>query len=178
MSRLGKLPVAIPQGVQVAVQGGTVSVQGPKGKLDLKLGVGIEVTKKDNALVVARKGDDTQSRANHGTTRAKLAGMMLGVTQGWKKTLILTGVGYGASLKGQSLLLTVGLSHEAKIELPKEIKCKADKTTIELESANAELLGNIAAKIRKLRPPEPYLGKGIKLSDEVIRRKAGKAGKK
>jgi large subunit ribosomal protein L6 len=193
MSRIGKLPVAIPQGVKVSFSSGTVTVEGSKGKLSYKPADGITV-KVENSLVHVeligfsvseKKGKENnaevvskQLNSNYGTTRALINNMILGVSKGWKKTLQLNGVGYTAKLQGNKLTLAVGYSHDVVFELPKEIKCAVTKESIDLESCDRVLLGEYAARIRKSQPPEPYLGKGIKYSDEVIRRKAGKTGKK
>ena len=178
MSRIGKQPVALPAGVTPKVSPTTVSVQGPRGTLSYKLGSGVEVILEDGALVVRRISGDKQAFANFGTTRALLNNMVIGVTEGWKRSLELSGVGYRATISGQKLTLNVGLSYQVDMDIPREVSCKVDKnTTIHLESNDRELMGNIAAKIRRVRPPEPYLGKGLKYAEETIRRKAGKAGK-
>jgi len=183
MSRIGKMPVKLPNGVKATINGNQVQIEGPGGKLGTTLGNGVSVSQAEGALIVAvAKGEDRrqekQLRANFGTARAKLNNMVLGVTKGWKRGLELNGVGFTATLNGQVLVLAAGYSHEVKITLPKEIKAVVGKTSIDLQSADRELLGTYAAKIRKVRKPEPYLGKGIKYSEEVVRRKAGKAGKK
>jgi large subunit ribosomal protein L6 len=178
MSRIGKLPVTIPSGVTASIQGNLVDISGPKGKLSFELGKGVTVAQKDGALVFSAPGEDPQTKANFGTARARVNNMVLGVTKGWKKSLEMVGVGFSANLKGQELVLAVGFSHDVKIMLPAAIKCAVGKTTIDLESADRELLGTYASKIRKVQPPEPYLGKGIKYSTETVRRKAGKTGKK
>lgn len=180
MSRIGKQPVIVPAGVKAAVNNGIVHVEGPKGKLDYTLGRGVGVALQDGKLVVSMTAstDDSQARANFGTARARINNMVLGVTKGWKRSLELFGVGYNAKIQGQALTLAVGFSHEVKMDLPKEVKCNVVKNTIELESADRELVGTVAARIRKVQPPEPYLGKGIKFTEEKIRRKAGKTGKK
>ena len=178
MSRVGKLPIELPDGVQAQIAASLVSIQGPKGKLDYTLGRGIGVVKKDKALVVeCENGHDKQACANWGTTRAILNNMVLGVTQGWKKDLELHGLGYQCSINGKTLKLNVGLSHDVIFEIPEGINAKVQKTTISLESANKQLVGNFARKLRQSRPPEPYLGKGVRIVGERIRRKAGKAGK-
>ena len=177
MSRLGKLPVAIPSGVQANIKDGVVTIQGPQGSLTQPIGHGIEVALEDGNLQVRRVANDKQARANYGTMRALLANMVHGVSEGWKRSLELQGVGYNASMQGQTLVLNVGLSHQVQIEIPKEIKTKVAKTRIDLESPNKQLLGTVAAKIRNSRPPEPYLGKGVRIVGEQVRRKAGKAGK-
>jgi len=178
MSRIGKLPVAIPSGVKGAVAGGIVSVEGPKGKLayTIRPGVGVEVV--DGKFVVSMIGTDLQAKADYGTARATINNMVKGVSTGWKKTLELNGVGFNAKLQGQKLVLAVGFSHDVTMDVPSAIKCNVQKNSIEMESADREILGTFAAKVRDVQPPEPYLGKGIKYSDEKVRRKAGKTGKK
>jgi large subunit ribosomal protein L6 len=178
MSRIGKQPITIPQGVNVEVAGSQISVQGPKGKLDYRLGHGVAVEKEDGQIRVVRRSSDKQAKANYGSTRAHLNNMVTGVTTGWKRSLELSGVGFNAKVDGKKLTLVVGYSHDVTIEIPQEVNCTATKTSVMLESANKDLLGTIAAKIRQVHPPEPYLGKGIKYSDETVRRKAGKTGKK
>lgn len=178
MSRIGKMPVTIPSGVTASIQGSLVQVSGPKGKLSFEIGSGVSVAQSNGALVFSITGEDSQTKANFGTARARVNNMVLGVTTGWKKSLEMVGVGFSANLKGQELTLAVGFSHDVKILLPAEIKCVVGKTTIDLESVDRELLGTYASKIRKVQPPEPYLGKGIKYSTETVRRKAGKTGKK
>jgi large subunit ribosomal protein L6 len=178
MSRIGKLPVALPQGVKGAVSGAVVSVEGPKGKLSYTVRPGVKVELNDGKFAVSLIGADGQSKADYGTTRATINNMVKGVSTGWKKILELHGVGYTAKLQGKNLVLAVGFSHEVSMEIPAEIKANVQKNSVELESANRELVGTFAAKIRQVQPPEPYLGKGIKYSDEKVRRKAGKTGKK
>lgn len=178
MSRIGKLPVAIPQGVKAAVAGQLVSVEGPKGKLSFSVRPGVKVEVADSNFVVSMTGNDAQSKADYGTTRATINNMVQGVSKGWKRLLELNGVGFAAKLQGKNLVLSVGFSHEVSIELPNEIKANVQKNSVELESADRELVGTYAAKIRQVQPPEPYLGKGIKYAEEKIRRKAGKTGKK
>lgn len=178
MSRIGKQPVAIPAGVKAAVNNGIVHVEGPKGKLDYTLGHGVQAAVEDGKLIVSIVANDNQTRANFGTARARINNMVVGVTKGWKRSLELFGVGYNAKIQGQALTLAVGFSHEVKMDLPQTVKCNVVKNTIELESADRELVGTVAARIRKVQPPEPYLGKGIKFTEEKVRRKAGKTGKK
>ena len=183
MSRVGRLPIKIPSGVKTVIDAGAVFVEGPKGKLSFSPARGISVEMADGMIVVSAKsteadGLDKQTSANFGTARARINNMVLGVTQGWKRSLEMVGVGFNAQLKGKDLVLAVGFSHDVTFEVPAEIKCAVTKTTIDLESADKELLGTFAARIRRVQPPEPYLGKGIKYSDEVVRRKAGKTGKK
>lgn len=178
MSRIGKLPVALPQGVKGAVVGSVVSVEGPKGKLSYSVRPGVKVEVTDGKFVVSMTGNDAQSKADYGTTRATLNNMAKGVSLGWKKTLELHGVGYTAKVQGKNLVLAVGFSHDVTMQIPDAIKCTVNKNVVDLESNDRELLGTFAAKVRDVQPPEPYLGKGIKYSDETIRRKAGKTGKK
>lgn len=178
MSRIGKQPVTVPSGVTASVHGDSVTVQGPKGKLEHMVPAGIKVTVDEGKLKVDRLAGGKQARANYGTTRALLQNMVVGVTEGWKKALELQGVGYTVQLSGSTLNLKVGLSHEVRIAIPKGIECKVDRTSIALEGCDKQLVGVFAARIRRVRPPEPYLGKGIRYQDERVRRKAGKTGKK
>lgn len=178
MSRIGKLPVAVPQGVKGAVAGNVVSVEGPKGKLSFTVRPGVKVELADGSFVVSMTGSDGQSKADYGTARATINNMVQGVSKGWKRMLELNGVGFAAKLQGKNLVLAVGFSHEVSMEVPADIKAVVQKNSIELESANRELVGTFAAKIRQVQPPEPYLGKGIKYAEEKVRRKAGKTGKK
>lgn len=178
MSRIGKLPVALPQGVKGAVSGSTVSIEGPKGKLSFSVRPGVKVELANGSFVVSMTGTDAQSKADYGTTRATINNMVKGVSAGWKKTLELNGVGYTAKLQGKNLVLAVGFSHDVTMAIPEAVKCTVSKNVVELESSDRETLGTFAAKVRDVQPPEPYLGKGIKYSDEKIRRKAGKTGKK
>jgi large subunit ribosomal protein L6 len=181
MSRIGKIPVVIPAGVKASVTAeGLVLIEGPKGKMSYKPSRFIGVVVKDGALVVTPlKMEERQCKADFGTTRARLNTMVIGVSTGWKKTLELNGVGFAVKVAGQKITLSVGFSHDVNLEIPKEIKATVEKGTIlHLESADKEVLGTWASRIRDVQPPEPYLGKGIKYSDETIRRKAGKTGKK
>jgi large subunit ribosomal protein L6 len=180
MSRIGKLPVAVPQGVKASVQAGAVVIEGPKGRLSYSPAKGISVVVEAGHVIVSA-GDNlenAQLKADFGTTRARINNMVKGVSTGWKRTLELNGVGFTAKLAGQSLTLAVGFSHDVVVQVPKELKCNIVKNVIELEGADRELIGQLAATIRKVQPPEPYLGKGIKYAEEKIRRKAGKTGKK
>lgn len=179
MSRIGKLPVTVPSGVKTSIAAdGLVLVEGPRGKLSYRPGTGVKVLMNGDTIVVERTGQDRQSQANYGTTRAILNNMVTGVSKGWKRSLELHGVGYTAKLQGSTLVLSVGFSHDVKMELPNEVKAAVNKNVIELECNDRQLLGVVAARIRKVQPPEPYLGKGIKYAEETIRRKAGKTGKK
>ena len=176
MSRIGKLPIQVPSGVTVRVEGTQVSVEGPKGKLRHPLHPDVAAEVSDGTLVVKRRGESAGSRAVHGLTRKLLANMVRGVSQGFVETLEIIGVGYRAEARGNTLHLTLGYSHPIVYQLPDGIAAKVDRQVlVTLESSNRQLLGQTAAEIRALRPPEPYKGKGIKYGGEVIRRKAGKA---
>lgn len=179
MSRIGKLPVAIPNGVTVAVDGNTVKVKGPKGELTHRLPSGITVEQADAALNVKRASDETNHKALHGLTRSLIHNMMDGVTKGYRKQLEITGVGYKAEQRPYGLQLALGFSHQIEYKAPAGIKLTAPQPTqIIIDGADKALVGQVAAELRGLRPPEPYKGKGIRYSDEVIRRKAGKTGAK
>ena len=183
MSRIGKLPIALPAGVEVKVAGNTVTVKGKLGELSQTIDTDITVKVEDGKVVVSRPTDQKRHRALHGLYRALIANMVKGVSEGYKIEQELVGVGYRASNKGQLLELALGYSHNVLIELPKEIKLttaseKGQNPKITLESADKQLVGMVAAKIRSLRKPEPYKGKGIKFVGEVLRRKAGKAAGK
>lgn len=180
MSRIGKAPVAIPAGVSVNVNGNTVTVKGPKGELSETVNPDLTVKVEDGHVIVTRPTDDREHRAQHGLARALIHNMVEGVSQGYKKEMELVGVGYRANAEGQVLELALGFSHAIFIKLPKEIKVEAKSERnknpmIILESADKQLLGQVCAKIRSLRKPEPYKGKGIKFVGEVIRRKSGKS---
>jgi large subunit ribosomal protein L6 len=175
MSKVGRLPISLPEGVSVAVENGLIKVSGPKGTLEKELSRGIEVRKKDNKIIVTAK--EKRSKAMHGTTRAIIANMVHGVSTGWSKTLELVGVGYRAQVDKNTLTLTVGYSHPVEIEAPEGISFQVEKTDVTIQGIDKELVGQVAAKIRAVKPPEPYKGKGIKYKDEVIRRKPGKAAK-
>ncbi len=176
MSRIGKLPIKVPGAVKVTVSAGAVQVEGPKGKLDYDLPPGIGLKQEDGVLRVEREHDDNQTRAFHGLARRLLANMVHGVSDGFARVLEINGVGYRADAKGDHLHLSLGYSHPIVYQLPKGISAKVDKqTVITLEGVDRQLLGEVAAQVRGLRPPEPYKGKGIKYADERIRRKAGKA---
>ncbi|RMD85976.1 MAG: 50S ribosomal protein L6 [Candidatus Dadabacteria bacterium] len=177
MSRVGKLPVTLPEGVKAEVNGSMVKIEGPKGKMEHTIPAGVKASVKDGTLCVEIDSNSKQARANWGTVRSLLNNSVIGVKDGWKKRLELHGVGYGAKLNGNELVLTVGLAHDVKFTVPDGIKCSVQKSAIDLESVDKQLVGNFAARVRKARPPEPYLGKGIRIAGEHVRRKAGKAGK-
>ncbi|XBQ16207.1 MAG: 50S ribosomal protein L6 [Oceanicaulis sp.] len=175
MSRLGKLPVEIPSGVTASVNGGLVSVKGPKGELAMDLPASVRVLQEDNTLRVEPAENSKSAKAMFGTARARIKNMVQGVTQGFEKNLELVGVGYRAQMQGNDLKLSLGLSHDV-VYTPREgIKIATPKPTeIKIEGADAQAVGQTAAEIRKFRPPEPYKGKGVKYAGEYIRRKEGK----
>ena len=176
MSRIGKLPVTIPAGVKVAVDANAVRLEGPKGKLQAAVPAGVKIKVDGNVLRVERQTEDRKVRALHGLTRKLIANMTQGVSQGFSRVLDINGVGYRAEVKGQELHIALGFSHPVVFHLPQGVSAAVERQVIiTLSSADRQVLGETAAKIRSLRPPEPYKGKGIKYREEVIRRKAGKA---
>ena len=176
MSRIGRLPITIPSGVKVAVDARAVRLEGPKGKLQTSVPQGIKVEVDGNVVRVVREGDERKARALHGLTRKLIANMAQGVSQGFSRVLEINGVGYRAEVKGQEIHMTLGYSHPVVFPLPPGVTASVERQVIiTLNSADRQLLGEMAAKIRGLRAPEPYKGKGIKYREEVIRRKAGKA---
>ncbi len=180
MSRIGKAPIEIPAGVTVQVKDNVVTVKGPKGELSQEVNPDITVKVEDGLVVLTRPTDDKEHRAMHGLYRALVHNMVVGVSEGYKKEMELVGVGYRATATGQVLELALGFSHAIYIKLPKEIKVEAKternkNPLIILESSDKQLLGQVCAKIRSLRKPEPYKGKGIKFVGEIIRRKSGKS---
>ncbi|KKQ37390.1 MAG: 50S ribosomal protein L6 [Candidatus Woesebacteria bacterium GW2011_GWA1_37_7] len=177
MSKIGKQPISIPEGVEVEINGATVKVTGSKGTLARKFSKFVEFKITDGQILVKPKGNSVSTRAKHGTTRSILANMVKGVSEGWTKTLELVGTGYRAEVSDATLILNVGYSHPIKVEAPEGIAFRVEKAEIFIEGIDKEIVGLIAANIRKVREPEPYKGKGIKYKDEVIRRKAGKAAK-
>jgi large subunit ribosomal protein L6 len=179
VSRIGRMPVTLPQGVNVNVEGSQVLVKGPKGELTRTFPTGMDISFENGALVVKRPDDTRQNRALHGMSRALLNNMVVGVSTGFEKVLEVNGVGYRAEMKGKTLVLYVGYSHEVPVEPPDGISFETDAKTrqIKVKGYDKELVGQIAANIREVRPPEPYQGKGIKYLQEKIRRKAGKTGK-
>lgn len=178
MSRIGKQPVTIPSGVKVVIEGNDIRVEGPKGKLSYQIAPFISAGIEENEVVFSCTATSLQARANFGTSRSIVNGMVKGVSEGWKKALELNGVGFTAQLKGNVLTLATGYSHKTDITIPAGVSCKAEKQSIELEGADKQVVGQTAATIRKVCPPEPYLGKGIRYAGENVRRKAGKAGAK
>ncbi len=179
MSRIGNSPIQLPEGVSVQVEGAQVSTKGPKGQLFSPLPEGIELKVENSVLQLVRKVDSSQFRSLHGTVRALLSNNIQGVSKGWEIGLDLIGVGYRAQLKGKDLVLSLGYSHEIKYTLLDSVSAQiTDQTKITLSSIDKQALGQVAAEVRALRPPEPYKGKGVRYRDEIVRRKAGKAAKK
>ncbi|MBB6276517.1 50S ribosomal protein L6 [Porphyromonas circumdentaria] len=183
MSRIGKLPIALPQGVTVTTDNNIITVKGPKGELSQAIDARISVVVENNEIILKRSSDERQDRAMHGLYRSLVNNMVVGVSEGFKKTLELVGVGYRASNEGQILELSLGFTHPIFIMLPKEIKVETKMERnknpfIYLESCDKQLLGQVCSKIRSFRMPEPYKGKGIKFEGEYIRRKSGKSAGK
>jgi large subunit ribosomal protein L6 len=176
VSRIGKLPVTIPTGVKVDLEANALRLEGPKGKLQTALPGGLDVKVEGNLLRVERLSEDRKIRALHGLTRKLIANMTQGVSQGFTRVLDINGVGYRAEVKGQEIHMTLGYSHPVVFSLPAGVSAAVERqVVITLSGADRQVLGESAAKIRSLRPPEPYKGKGIKYREEVIKRKAGKA---
>ncbi|MFJ4919995.1 50S ribosomal protein L6 [Streptomyces sp. NPDC088725] len=179
MSRIGKLPIQVPAGVDVTIDGRTVAVKGPKGSLSHTVAAPIEVTKGEDGIIqVLRPNDERQNKALHGLSRTLVANMITGVTQGYVKALEISGVGYRVQAKGSNLEFALGYSHPILIEAPEGITFKVENPTkFSVEGIDKQKVGEVAAKIRKLRKPDPYKAKGVRYAGEVIRRKVGKAGK-
>lgn len=179
MSRIGRMPVDIPGGVQVEVKGPLVHVKGPKGELQRTFSPLVGIAMENNQLLITRKSEHPAERALHGTTRALLANMIHGVSKGFEVVLEVEGVGYRAEMQGKNLVLHVGYSHPVTMEPPAGVAFEADQKTrqIKVLGFDKELVGQVAANVRKVRPPEPYHGKGLRYQGERVRRKAGKAGK-
>ena len=176
MSRIGRLPILIPDGVKLALEAGAVRVEGPKGKLKADLPPGIRVNLEGSVARVVREAEERRAKALHGLTRKLVANMVEGVSRGFSRVLEINGVGYRAEVKGTELHLVLGYSHPIIFPMPAGITATVDRQTIiTLQGADRQLLGKTAAVIRDLRPPEPYKGKGVKYREEVIKRKAGKA---
>ena len=179
MSRIGRAPITIPAGVTVTVDAGNfVTVKGPKGELKEQFSAALTIAVEGNVLTVSRPDDEKENRSLHGLTRTLINNMVVGVTEGYSKTLEINGVGYRAEKQGKKLVLSLGYSHPVFFEETADIKFDLpNNTTIVVSGINKQIVGEVAAQIRSKRPPEPYLGKGIKYTGEHIRRKAGKAGK-
>src|SRR5689334_5893840 len=178
MSRIGRLPIAIPAGVDVTISGREVSVRGPKGQLSLEIAEPIEVTQSDGVLTVTRPSDEGRVRALHGLSRTLIANMITGVTQGYSKTLEIVGVGYRVQARGSDLEFALGFSHPVPVKAPQGITFTVEAPTrFRVEGIDKQQVGEVAAKIRKLRKPDPYKGKGVRYQGEIVKRKVGKTGK-
>ena len=178
MSRVGKMPVEVPSSVDLKIDGNTVMVKGPKGELSRKFHEKVSITLEDGTATVSRENDEREARALHGLSRALLANMVTGVAEGFRRELEIVGVGYRASLKGSDLELLLGFSHPVSVLAPEGITFEVpEPTKIAVIGIDKELVGQVAANIRKVRPPEPYKGKGVRFAGEHVRRKAGKAGR-
>lgn len=180
MSRIGKKPIELPKGVEVTLNGQEVSVKGPKGSLSLTIAEPITIAKEgENTLVLTRPDDERNSRALHGLSRTLVANMIEGVTKGYEKKLELVGVGYRVAAKGKDLEFALGFSHPVHVPAPEGISFAVENpTNFSVQGIDKQLVGEVAANIRKIRKPEPYKGKGVRYADEKVRRKQGKAGKK
>jgi large subunit ribosomal protein L6 len=179
MSRIGKRPINLPAKVTVAIEGQTVTVKGPKGELSRTLPDGVTVTQEGETLLVTRKDESRTARERHGLCRTLVANMVDGVSQGFQKKLEIQGVGYRAQVQGKNLNMNMGYSHPVIIEPPDGIQFAVENNVnVTVSGIDKEIVGNTAARIRAVRPPEPYKGKGIRYAGEFVRRKAGKAGKK
>jgi len=180
MSRVGKKPIPMPAKVAVEIDGQAVTVKGPKGELSLTMLPNVSASVEDGNLVISRASESRTDRAVHGLTRALVSNMVTGVSTGFTRTLIVEGVGYSGEVRGKDLVMKLGFSHEVVVTPPEHISFEVEgrnPTTVRVKGIDKQVVGQVAADIRKLRPPEPYLGKGVRYSDEVIRRKAGKTGK-
>jgi large subunit ribosomal protein L6 len=174
MSRVGKKPITIPEGVKVKIEDQTVSVEGPKGELSQEIRPEIKVELKENKIFVSLQKETKQAKAFWGLTRALLSNMVEGVTTGFEKKLEIQGIGFRATVEGEDLLLYVGFSHPVKLKIPQNVKVSMEKNIISVSGINKELIGQFAATIRKVKPPEPYKGKGIRYLGEIVKRKIGK----
>lgn len=179
MSKIGKQPIVLPAGVTVEISGKTVTVVGPKGTISRTFSDKVMLEEKEGSILVSVGNEKTkETMALWGTTRALIANMVTGVTYGWTKQLELVGTGFRAEVAGSTLTLTLGFSHPVKMEAPEGISFKVEKSIVTVEGIDKDLVGRIAASIRRIKPPEPYKGKGVKYVDEIIRRKPGKAAAK
>jgi large subunit ribosomal protein L6 len=178
MSRIGRLPITIPAGVDITVDGSAVTVKGPKGELTLAVASPIEVKKEDGQILVTRPDDERASRSLHGLTRTLIANQIIGVTEGYKKGLEIVGTGYRVAAKGDSIEFALGFSHSITVAPPAGISFTVEgNNKLTVSGIDKQAVGEVAANIRKLRKPEPYKGKGVRYAGEVVRRKAGKSGK-
>lgn len=180
MSRVGKMPIQVPEGVEVKIKGAHVRVKGPLGELAHTFPAAMKISMADDVITVERSSEERFDRSMHGTTRSLINNMVVGVSDGYQKVLEVEGVGYRAELRGETLVLNVGFSHPVEVAPPEGITFQVDDRNREItvKGYDKQVVGEIAANIRKIRPPEPYKGKGIRYQGEHIRRKAGKAGKK
>ena len=175
MSRVGKNPITLPKGVEVRIEGPQITVKGPKGELSREIDREMSVGQQDGIVTVSRPSDQTRHRAMHGLTRSLIQNMVTGVSEGFSKTLEMQGVGYRAQMQGQNLSLSVGYSHPVEVQPQPGIQFEVEGTSkITIKGANKEQVGQVAADVRKIRPPEPYKGKGIRYAGEYVRRKVGK----
>jgi len=179
VSRIGKKPIPIPDKVHVTIDGSAVTVKGPKGELSQSFPDEMAVKQEDGRVIVERPSDERQHRALHGMTRALIANMVTGVNTGFERTLVIEGVGYRAEMNGKTLVMYLGYSHNIPIEPPPDVAFEVEERgrIVRIRGIDKQVVGQLAANIRELRPPEPYKGKGVRYADEHIRRKAGKAGK-
>ncbi len=179
MSRIGKKPIPIPDKVHVTIEGSLVTVKGPKGELSHRFPVDMTIQEQDGKIVVERPTDQKRHRALHGMTRALIANMVHGVSEGFEKVLEIVGVGYRAEMQGQTLVMHLGYSHPIEVQPPQDVEFVVEERgrLVRVRGIDKQVVGQIAANIRKLRPPEPYKGKGVRYQGEYVRRKAGKAGK-
>jgi large subunit ribosomal protein L6 len=178
MSRIGRMPITVPSGVEVTIDGRTVQVKGPKGELSLEVSAPIEVAQSDGTITVTRPSDEGEIRALHGLSRSLIANMVTGVTEGYRKTMEIVGVGYRVQAKGKNLEFSLGYSHPVPVAAPDGISFQVETPTrFVVEGIDKQQVGEVAANIRKLRKPDPYKGKGVRYQGEQIRRKVGKAGK-
>jgi len=179
VSRIGKKPIPIPDKVQVTIDGSLVTVKGPKGELSHRFPVDMTIKQEDGQIVVERPTDQKRHRALHGMTRALIANMVSGVSEGFEKVLEIVGVGYRAEMQGQTLVMHLGYSHPIEVQPPQDVEFVVEERgrLVRVRGIDKQVVGQVAANIRKLRPPEPYKGKGVRYQGEYVRRKAGKAGK-
>ena len=177
MSRIGRAPITVPAGVEVTINGSTVTAKGPKGELTKTMHSNIAIAMEGNVITVTRPNDAKENRALHGLTRTLIANMVEGVANGYKKELEINGIGYRAEKKGNDLFMKIGFSHDVIMDAPEGVSVEVNGNKVTVSGADKQKVGQFAAEIREKRPPEPYKGKGIKYVDEYIRRKEGKAGK-
>lgn len=178
MSRIGLLPIDVPSGVDIAIEGQDVSVKGPRGELDLRVQAPISIRRENGSIIVSRPDDHRRNRSLHGLTRTLINNMVVGVTEGYERRLEIRGVGYRAAMDGKALVLNVGYSHPVRMEPEEGIEFAVEgNTQITVSGVDKQLVGEMAARIRRVRRPEPYKGKGIRYAGEYVRQKAGKAGK-